>query len=123
MKRVEAIIRPFKLGEVRAALQEEGITGMTAVDVKGCGKEKCPPEIYRGVKYAVDFLPKVMIILYVSDEMVDLVTKAILASAYTGKIGDGKIAILDIETLISIRTGESSSVALLRREKKAGVLT
>lgn len=112
MKKIEAIIKPFKLDEVKEALQNLGITGMTVTEVKGFGRQKGHKEIYRGAEYQVDFIPKVKIEIVVTTEMVESVVKGILASACTGKIGDGKIFILPLEDVIRIRTGESGKEAI-----------
>jgi len=112
MKKVEAIVKPFKLDEVKEALQEIGIQGLSVLEAKGLGRQKGHTELYRGAEYVVDFLPKVKIEVVVDDEMVDQVIEAIIAAARTGKIGDGKIFISDIERAIRIRTGEEGSDAL-----------
>lgn len=112
MKKVEAIVKPFKLDEVKEALQEIGIQGLSVLEAKGFGRQKGHTELYRGAEYVVDFLPKVKIEVVVDDEMVDQVIEAIIAAARTGKIGDGKIFISDIERAIRIRTGEEGSDAL-----------
>lgn len=112
MKKIEAIIKPFKLDEVREALSEIGIMGLTATEVKGFGRQKGHTELYRGAEYVVDFLPKVKVEVAVSDEMSDKAVEAITQSANTGKIGDGKIFIMNIESAIRIRTGETGSEAL-----------
>src|SRR3569623_86244 len=106
MKKVEAIIKPFKLDDVREALSEIGITGMTVTEVKGFGRQKGHTELYRGAEYVVDFLPKVRIEAVVQDEQVERAVEAIAQSARTGKIGDGKIFITDVERVVRIRTGE-----------------
>ncbi len=112
MKKVEAIIKPFKLDEVKEALREIGVTGMTVTEVKGFGRQKGHTELYRGAEYVVDFLPKVKIEVVVADSMVEQVVEAIKNGAYTGKIGDGKIFIIDVENAIRIRTGETGEEAL-----------
>ena len=106
MKKVEAIIKPFKLDEVKEALHEVGIQGITVTEIKGFGRQKGHTELYRGAEYVVDFLPKIRLDVVVSDDMVDQVVKAIVTSARTGRIGDGKIFILPMEEAIRIRTGE-----------------
>ena len=112
MKKVEAIIKPFKLDEVKEALRKIGVTGMTVTEVKGFGRQKGHTELYRGAEYVVDFLPKVKIEVVVADPMVEQVVEAIKNGAYTGKIGDGKIFIIDVENAIRIRTGETGEEAL-----------
>jgi nitrogen regulatory protein P-II 1 len=106
MRKVEAIIKPFKLDEVKEALHEIGIQGMTVTEVKGFGRQKGHTELYRGAEYVVDFLPKIKIEVAVPDEMAEKVAQTIVASANTGRIGDGKIFILPMEDVIRIRTGE-----------------
>jgi nitrogen regulatory protein P-II 1 len=106
MKKVEAIIKPFKLDEVKEALHEVGIQGITVTEIKGFGRQKGHTELYRGAEYVVDFLPKIKLDVVVSDDMVDKVVEAIVTSASTGRIGDGKIFILPLEEAIRIRTGE-----------------
>lgn len=112
MKKIEAIIKPFKLDEVREALSEIGVMGMTATEVKGFGRQKGHTELYRGAEYIVDFLPKVKLDLLVSDEMSDKVVDTIVKIAHTGKIGDGKIFILNVEDAVRIRTGERGKKAI-----------
>lgn len=112
MKLISAVIKPFKLDEVREALNEMGITGMTVTEVKGFGRQKGHSEIYRGAEYAVDFLPKVKIETAVDDIHVERVCEAILQAAYTGKLGDGKIFVCELEQVIRIRTGETGHSAL-----------
>lgn len=112
MKKIEAIIKPFRLDDVREALMELGVTGMTATEVKGFGRQKGHTELYRGAEYVVDFLPKVKIEVVVSDAQVDAIVNAILKTAKTGKIGDGKIFVSDIERAIRIRTGEEDDAAV-----------
>jgi nitrogen regulatory protein P-II 1 len=106
MKKIEAIVKPFKLDEVKEALQGIGIQGMTVTEVKGFGRQKGHTELYRGAEYVVDFLPKIKIELAVSDEMADKAVEAIVEAANTGRIGDGKIFVTEIEEAIRIRTGE-----------------
>ena len=106
MKKVEAVIKPFKLDEVKEALHGIGIQGLTVTEVKGFGRQKGHTELYRGAEYVVDFLPKIKLEVVVSDEMVDKVIQAIVESANTGRIGDGKIFVLPMEEAIRIRTGE-----------------
>ena len=112
MKLIKAIIKPFKLDDVREALSEIGVQGITVSEVKGFGRQKGHTELYRGAEYRVDFLPKVKLETVVSDDNVDNVVNAIRESANTGKIGDGKIFVLPIEQAIRIRTGESGDEAL-----------
>jgi nitrogen regulatory protein P-II 2 len=112
MKLVTAIIKPFKLDDVREALSEIGIQGITVSEVKGFGRQKGHTELYRGAEYVVDFLPKVKLDLAIDNDLLDQVVEAISASANTGKIGDGKIFITALEQVIRIRTGESGSSAL-----------
>lgn len=112
MKRVEAVIKPFKLEDVKDALAEIGITGMTVSEVKGYGRQKGHSELYRGAEYVVDFLPKIKMEMVVEDESVEQVVNTIVEAARTGKIGDGKIFISDIEKIIRIRTGETDSEAI-----------
>ena len=112
MKKVEAIIKPFKLDDVRQALSEIGITGMTATEVKGFGRQKGHTELYRGAEYVIDFLPKVKIELVIVESMVDQCIEAITNAARTGKIGDGKIFVSSIERTIRIRTGEEGEDAI-----------
>ena len=112
MKLIKAIIKPFKLDDVREALSEVGVTGITVSEVKGFGRQKGHTELYRGAEYVVDFLPKVKIETAVSDDNVEKVIEAIRGAANTGKIGDGKIFVLPIEQAIRIRTGESGEEAL-----------
>ena len=112
MKMVNAIIKPFKLDDVRAALSEVGIQGVTVTEVKGFGRQKGHTELYRGAEYVVDFLPKVKIEAAISDDMVDQVIEAISKTANTGKIGDGKIFVTPLEQAIRIRTGETGTDAL-----------
>ncbi|MEA3289924.1 MAG: P-II family nitrogen regulator [Campylobacterota bacterium] len=112
MKRIEAVIKPFKLEDVKEALTEAGITGMTVSDVKGYGRQQGHSELYRGAEYVVDFLPKVKLDLVVSEEQVDEVVSLIAQSAKTGKIGDGKIFVSPIEKIVRIRTGEEDEEAI-----------
>ncbi|WP_018152234.1 P-II family nitrogen regulator [Leeia oryzae] len=112
MKKVEAIIKPFKLDEVREALSNVGITGMTVTEVKGFGRQKGHTELYRGAEYVVDFLPKVKLEMVIADDMVDAALDAITQAARTGKIGDGKIFVMPVEQIIRIRTGEQNEEAV-----------
>jgi len=112
MKKIEAIIKPFKLEEVKEALAEAGIQGMTVTEVKGFGRQKGHTEIYRGSEYTVDFLPKIKIELVVTDEHLEPALKAITAAAHTGKIGDGKLFVLPVEKAVRIRTGETGNTAV-----------
>jgi nitrogen regulatory protein P-II 2 len=112
MKLVMAVIKPFKLDEVREALTPLGVQGLTVTEVKGFGRQKGQTEIYRGAEYHVSFLPKLKIEVAVPDDMVDAVVEAIASSARTGKIGDGKIFVLDVERALRIRTGETDDSAL-----------
>jgi nitrogen regulatory protein P-II 1 len=112
MKKIEAIVKPFKLEEVREALAEVGVTGLTVTEVKGFGRQKGHTELYRGAEYVVDFLPKVKIEVVVADGMVDGVIEAIVKTARTGKIGDGKIFVSSVEQVIRIRTGETDEAAV-----------
>jgi len=112
MKKIEAIIKPFKLDEVKEALQEIGIQGLSVIEVKGFGRQKGHTELYRGAEYVVDFLPKVKIEVALDDDQVEPAIEAIIEAAKTDKIGDGKIFVSSIEQAIRIRTGESGSEAL-----------
>ena len=112
MKKIEAIIKPFKLDEVREALSEIGVNGLTVTEVKGFGRQKGHTELYRGAEYVVDFLPKIKIELVVTDEMVEAAMEAIIKAAHTGKIGDGKIFVSGIEQVVRIRTGETGESAV-----------
>jgi nitrogen regulatory protein PII len=112
MKKIEAIIKPFKLDEVREALAEVGVTGLTVTEVKGFGRQKGHTELYRGAEYVVDFLPKVKIEVVVSSDKVDVVIEAIVKAARTGKIGDGKIFVTSVEQVVRIRTGETNDAAI-----------
>ena len=112
MKKIEAIIKPFKLDEVKEALQDIGIQGLSVIEVKGFGRQKGHTELYRGAEYVVDFLPKVKIEVVLTDDMVDAAIAAIIAAARTDKIGDGKIFVSPVEQVIRIRTGESGEDAV-----------
>ena len=112
MNKIEAIIKPFKLDEVKDALSREGIQGMTVSEVKGFGRQKGHTELYRGAEYVVDFLPKVKIEAAISTDLLDRVIEAIEKAANTGKIGDGKIFVFDLEQVVRIRTGETGAEAL-----------
>ena len=112
MKLITAIIKPFKLDDVRAALSEIGISGMTVTEVKGFGRQRGHTELYRGAEYVVDFVPKTRVEVAVKDALVDQVVEAIVGAAKTGKVGDGKIFVADIERVLRIRTGESDDSAL-----------
>ena len=112
MKLISAIIKPFKLDDVREALSEIGVQGITVTEVKGFGRQKGHTELYRGAEYVVDFLPKVRIDAAIAEEMVDQVVDAISQAAQTGKIGDGKIFVMPLEQVVRIRTGESGNDAL-----------
>ncbi len=112
MKKIEAIIKPFKLDEVKEALQEVGVQGLSVIEVKGFGRQKGHTELYRGAEYVVDFLPKVKIEVVLSDDQAESAIEAIIAAAKTDKIGDGKIFVSSIEQAIRIRTGESGEDAL-----------
>jgi nitrogen regulatory protein P-II 1 len=112
MKKIEAIIKPFKLDEVKEALQEAGIQGLSVIEVKGFGRQKGHTELYRGAEYVVDFLPKVKIEVVLDDDLVDAAIEAIIDAAKTDKIGDGKIFVSPVEQAIRIRTGETGSDAL-----------
>ena len=112
MKKIEAIIKPFKLDDVREALAEVGITGMTVTEVKGFGRQKGHTELYRGAEYMVDFLPKVKIEIVVADEIAETCVDTIMTTAQTGKIGDGKIFVFDVNPVIRIRTGEQDEEAI-----------
>ena len=112
MKQITAIIKPFKLEEVREALGDVGVTGLTVTEVKGFGRQKGHTELYRGAEYVVDFLPKVMIEVVVGDGDVDRCVEAIVKAARTGKIGDGKIFVTPVERVVRIRTGEEDDAAI-----------
>jgi nitrogen regulatory protein P-II 1 len=112
MKKIEAIVKPFKLDEVKEALQGIGIQGMTVTEVKGFGRQKGHTELYRGAEYVVDFLPKIKIELVVADELADKAVSAITEAANTGRIGDGKIFVIAVEEAIRIRTGERGASAV-----------
>ena len=112
MKKIEAIVKPFKLDEVKEALQGIGIQGMTVTEVKGFGRQKGHTELYRGAEYVVDFLPKIKIEVVVSDELADKAVQSIVEAANTGRIGDGKIFVYDLDHAVRIRTGETNAEAL-----------
>ncbi|MGE5171876.1 MAG: P-II family nitrogen regulator [Rudaea sp.] len=112
MKKIEAIIKPFKLDEVREALSEVGVSGLTVTEVKGFGRQKGHTELYRGAEYVVDFLPKVKVEMILADALVERAIEAIVKAARTGKIGDGKIFVTAVEQAIRIRTGESGEAAI-----------
>ena len=112
MKKIEAVIKPFKLDEVKEALQEIGVQGLSVLEAKGFGRQKGHTELYRGAEYVVDFLPKVKIEVVIADDMLDEVVKAIIDAAKTGKIGDGKIFVSDVQQAIRIRTSEDGVDAL-----------
>jgi len=112
MKKIEAIVKPFKLDEVREALSELGVTGLTVTEVKGFGRQKGHTELYRGAEYVVDFLPKVKVEVVLPDALAERAIEAIVKAARTGKIGDGKIFVTTVEQVIRIRTGESGEAAV-----------
>jgi nitrogen regulatory protein PII len=112
MKQIVAVIKPFKLDDVREALSETGVHGLTVTEVKGFGRQKGHTELYRGAEYVVDFLPKIRIDIAVTDDAVDTVIEAVLASARTGKVGDGKIFVSPLEHVVRIRTGEEDEGAI-----------
>ncbi|HEX8740397.1 MAG TPA: P-II family nitrogen regulator [Casimicrobiaceae bacterium] len=112
MKKIEAVIKPFKLDEVREALSEVGITGLTVTEVKGFGRQKGHTELYRGAEYVVDFLPKVKVEMVLADSLVERAIEAIVKSARTGKIGDGKIFVTAVDQVLRIRTGEVGEAAV-----------
>jgi nitrogen regulatory protein P-II 1 len=112
MKKIEAIIKPFKLDEVREALSDIGVTGLTVTEVKGFGRQKGHTELYRGAEYVVDFLPKVKLEVVIADSLLERAMEAIIAAARTGKIGDGKIFVSPVEQVVRIRTGESGEAAV-----------
>ncbi len=112
MKKVEAIIKPFKLDDVKEALQELGLQGMTVTEAKGYGRQKGHTELYRGAEYVVDFLPKLKIEVVVRDDLVDSVIEAVTQAAHSGRIGDGKIFVTNVENVVRIRTGETGEDAV-----------
>ena len=112
MKKIEAVIKPFKLDEVKDALQEAGMQGITVVEAKGFGRQKGHTELYRGAEYVVDFLPKVKLEIVVTDEQLDVAIEAIKTAAQTGRIGDGKIFVSDVAEAVRIRTGETGDDAI-----------
>lgn len=112
MKKIEAIIKPFKLDEVKDALNEIGVQGMTVTEVKGFGRQKGHTELYRGAEYVIDFIPKIKIDIVASDDIADKVVETIQSAAKTGKIGDGKIFVYPVENIIRIRTGETGETAV-----------
>jgi nitrogen regulatory protein P-II 1 len=112
MKKIEAVIKPFKLDEVREALSDVGITGLTVSEVKGFGRQKGHTELYRGAEYVVDFLPKIKIEIVIGEEVVEQAIEAIIKAARTGKIGDGKIFVTQVEQVVRIRTGELNEDAI-----------
>ncbi len=112
MKRIEAIIKPFKLDEVREALSDVGINGLTVTEVKGFGRQKGHTELYRGAEYVVDFLPKIKVEIVIADAQVEQAVEAIIKAARTGKIGDGKIFVTSVEQVVRIRTGETGEDAV-----------
>jgi nitrogen regulatory protein PII len=112
MKLITAVVKPFKLDDVRAALAEVGVSGMTVTEVKGFGRQRGHTELYRGAEYTVDFVPKVRIEVAVTDELLDQVLEAIILAAKTGKVGDGKIFVADVQRVLRIRTGEMDHSAL-----------
>ncbi len=112
MKKIEAIIKPFKLDDVREALSDIDVTGLTVTEVKGFGRQKGHTELYRGAEYVVDFLPKIKVEIVLADEQVDACVEAIIKAAHTGRIGDGKIFVTPIEQVIRIRTGEEGESAV-----------
>lgn len=112
MKKIEAIIKPFKLDDVREALAQVGVSGLTVTEVKGFGRQKGHTEMYRGAEYNVDFLPKIKLELVIVDELVERAIEAIMQTSQTGKIGDGKIFVVDVERVIRIRTGEENEEAV-----------
>lgn len=112
MKKIEAIIKPFKLDEVREAMSEVGITGLTVTEVKGFGRQKGHTELYRGAEYVVDFLPKIKVEIVLGDDLVEQAVEAIIKAAQTGKIGDGKIFVSSVEQVVRIRTGETDEAAI-----------
>ena len=112
MKKIEAVIKPFKLDEVKEALQELGVQGMTVLEAKGYGRQKGHTELYRGAEYVIDFLPKIKIEMVVGDDLADRVVETLVAAARTGRIGDGKIFVSDVAEVIRIRTGETGQAAI-----------
>jgi len=112
MKKIEAIIKPFKLDEVREALSEVGIAGLTVSEVKGFGRQKGHTELYRGAEYVVDFLPKIKVEIVIGDDLAEQAVDAIIKAAHTGKIGDGKIFVMPVEQVVRIRTGETNEAAI-----------
>lgn len=112
MKKIEAIVKPFKLDDVREALSELGVSGLTVTEVKGFGRQKGHTELYRGAEYVVDFLPKIKVEVVVASSLVDNAVDAIMKAAHTGKIGDGKIFVSTVEQVVRIRTGETNETAL-----------
>jgi nitrogen regulatory protein P-II 1 len=112
MKKIEAVVKPFKLDEVREALSAIGVTGLTVTEVKGFGRQKGHTELYRGAEYVVDFLPKVKVEVVVADKLVESAIEAVIKAARTGKIGDGKIFVTSVEQVIRIRTGETDEAAV-----------
>jgi nitrogen regulatory protein P-II 1 len=112
MKKIEAVVKPFKLDEVREALSDIGVTGLTVTEVKGFGRQKGHTELYRGAEYVVDFLPKVKVEVIIADTLVERAIEAIIKAARTGKIGDGKIFVTNVEQAVRIRTGESGEDAV-----------
>lgn len=112
MKKIEAVIKPFKLDEVRESLSEIGVSGLTVTEVKGFGRQKGHTELYRGAEYVVDFLPKIKIELVVADDLVESAMEAIIKAARTGKIGDGKIFVSSVDQVVRIRTGETGESAV-----------
>ena len=112
MRKIEAVVKPFKLDEVREALSDIGVTGLTVTEVKGFGRQRGHTELYRGAEYVVDFLPKVRIEVILPDDMIERAIEAIIRAARTGKIGDGKIFVTAVEQVVRIRTGESGEAAI-----------
>jgi nitrogen regulatory protein P-II 1 len=112
MKKIEAVIKPFKLDDVREALSELGVSGLTVTEVKGFGRQKGHTELYRGAEYVVDFLPKIKVEVVIPSSLLEAAVEAIIKSAHTGKIGDGKIFISAVEQVVRIRTGETNETAL-----------
>jgi len=112
MKKIEAIIKPFKLDDIREALSEVGVTGLTVTEVKGFGRQKGHTELYRGAEYVVDFLPKIKVEIVLAEDQVDQAVESIIKAAHTGRIGDGKIFVTPVEQVIRIRTGEEGEAAV-----------